>query len=64
MSSRNSTGPVATLAFTVLIRSRTKLDACLNALNSVSGVVSAVRADTSSGAVQVTKPVLYADKTR
>jgi (p)ppGpp synthase/HD superfamily hydrolase len=48
LSSRNSTGPVAALAFTVLIRSRAKLDACLKALSAVSGVVSANRADISS----------------
>ncbi len=50
LSSRSAAGPVATLAFTVLIRSRAKLDACLKALSAVSGVVSAVRADISTRA--------------
>ncbi len=48
LSSRNSSGPVATLAFTVLVRSRAKLDACLRALSAVTGVVSAVRAELST----------------
>lgn len=48
LSSRNSTGPVAALAFTVLIRSRAKLEACLKALSAVPGVVSAIRADIST----------------
>lgn len=52
LSSRGSAGPVATLAFTVLIRSRTKLDACLAALKAVSGVADAVRADVSTGHAQ------------
>ena len=42
-SRRSPTGPVATLAFTVLVRSRAKADACLRALNAVAGVVSALR---------------------
>jgi GTP diphosphokinase / guanosine-3',5'-bis(diphosphate) 3'-diphosphatase len=48
LSSQSPAGPVATLAFTVLIRSRAKLDACLSALSSVLGVMSAERAGTSS----------------
>lgn len=47
LSSSDSTRPVATLAFTVLIRSRAKLDACLHALSAISGVLSAIRAETS-----------------
>lgn len=50
LSSRDSTEPVAALAFTVLIRSRSKLDSCLHALSAISGVLSVVRADASSGA--------------
>ena len=53
LSSRNATGPVATLALTVLVRSRTKLDACLKALSIVSGVVSAIRADASTRGVHM-----------
>ena len=52
LSSRNSTGLVAALAFTVLIRSRAKLDACLKALSAVPGVVSANRADISTRSAQ------------
>ena len=48
LSSRSATGPVASLAFTVLIRSLAQLDACLRALNGVAGVSGAVRAESSS----------------
>lgn len=48
LSSRNSSGPVATLAFTVLVRSLAKLDACLQSLRDVAGVVTAVRAEVST----------------
>lgn len=48
LSRRIATGPVATLSFTVLIRSRSKLDICVNALSAVPGVISADRADISS----------------
>ena len=48
LSRRDLSGPVAALAFTVLIRSRSKLDACLHALSAISGVRSAIRAETSS----------------
>lgn len=48
LSSRSSSRPIATLAFTVLIRSRAKLDSCLKALSAVTGVVSAVRAEIST----------------
>ena len=48
LSSRSLVGPVATLAFTVLIRSVAKLDACLQRLGAIAGVVSASRADISS----------------
>ena len=51
LSSRNAAGPAATLAFTVLIHTRSKLDACIRALNAVAGVVSAVRAEISARAV-------------
>ena len=51
LSSRGSVGSIATLAFTVLIRSRAKLDTCLKAMSAVSGVVSAVRVDISTRSV-------------
>ncbi len=51
LSSRSSIGPVATLSFTVLVRSRAKLDACLAALSAVSGVSSAVRAELTTRAM-------------
>lgn len=48
LSSRDSARLVATLTFTVLIRSRAKLEACLSALGGVAGVISAARADAST----------------
>ena len=53
LSSRSATGPVASLMFTVLIRSRSKLDACLKVLSAISGVVCAVRAEISTRSAPV-----------
>ena len=49
-SKRSTAGLVATLSFTVLIRSRAKLEACLRDLSAVFGVTSVVRADVSTRA--------------
>lgn len=62
LSTRGATGHVATLNFTVLIRSRAKLDACLKALHSVLGVVSAIRADISSRSAHSPQQSLLADE--
>ena len=48
LSSRSFAGPVATLSFVVLIRARTKLEACLLDLSAVFGVTSVVRADVTT----------------
>lgn len=49
-STQGASGPVATLAFTVLIRSRAKLESCLKVLGSVRGVLSAVRPEPTARA--------------
>ena len=48
LSSRSLVGLVATLAFTVHIRSVAKLNLCLKRISAIAGVVSASRADISS----------------
>ena len=63
LSTRSATGPVATLAFTVLLRSQAKLDACLKELNSVPGVVSVVRSGATSRSPHARHQSLLTDKT-
>lgn len=48
LSNRDATEPFATLTFTVLVRSATKLNACVKALSAVRGVMSANRVEVSS----------------
>ena len=47
-SERSTAGLIATLSFTVLIRSRAKLEACLADLSAVFGVTNVVRVDVST----------------
>lgn len=45
LSRKESSGPVATLEFTLLVTSHAKLERCLSALSAVEGVKSAVRCE-------------------